>query len=271
MNPLFVRPLPAAPFRKAIAGAMALALMSCMGTDRVAGTSVGTGNPTEIEVAFQDDSGKPVAVTGALQVYAATQIPVPGLSPNPLVSVDVPGSTSALLDAGDFAALSDSLWPTGSVDNGTYKFNVVVAGQSQGAILRGFTYRKTQGDFVPRAEDGVEGGSTATIKGTLAPLVDVACAVDTVFFSSMDNYLFIFGTGFAAKGSSSSFIFKAIPNASHEVFLISVPRKGDPFSTVQDSLTVYGVSDGIVPGNANHLQVDTARTRFPTPDSLKIR
>ena len=51
--------------------AVAFALARC--ETQVAGTSVGTGNPTEIQVSFKNDSGS-MAVTGTLNVYASTQI-----------------------------------------------------------------------------------------------------------------------------------------------------------------------------------------------------
>jgi hypothetical protein len=97
----------------------------------------------------------------------------------------------------------------------------------------------------------------------------VACSIDTsALFSDSENYLFIFGTGFSTKSASGSFLFKSIPDASHEVFLVSIPQKGKP-AGIGDSLTVYALSSGIGPGNTNLLQVGVVQARIPIPDSLK--
>ena len=56
--------------------------------ETVAGSSVTTGNPTEIQVSFTGENG-PVALTGRVDVYGATQVPIPGFNPDPLASFDV--------------------------------------------------------------------------------------------------------------------------------------------------------------------------------------
>ena len=250
--------------------AAALALAGCL--DRIAGTSVGTGNPTEIQVAFRDSTGAPVAVTGSLQVYASTQIPVPGFAPSPLLTVDVAGASLASLKAEAFESLADSLWPKGSVDSGAYAFNVVVAGQTQGAILRGFSFRKDGAEFGLRAQEAGEAihGKVAEIEGTLAPLVDIGCTLDTNELSlNWDNYLFLYGTGYAAKGVKGEFVLHGIPRMRHAVSFISVPGKDTPGSGGIDSLFVYGLKADLTPGSANRTGVGDIQSGFPIPPSLK--
>jgi len=272
MNPTASRrPLPLTKAAACLAAAV-LALTGC--EDRVAGTSVGTGNPTEIKLGFRDDAGAPVSVTGTLKVYASTQIPVPGLSPDPLLAVDVPGATSASLKAEAFQGLADSLWPQGSKENGDYGFNLVVTGASQGAILRGFAFRKAGSRFVlGDAEAQAKlSGTLAEITGTMEPLVDIECAVDTTSLSAnWDYFLFLYGTGFAAKGASGKFVFRGIPGVSHRVSFIPIPRKDSSNGTQIDSLDVYRLSADIMPGAVNSLQVGEIEAILPIPEPLKPR
>ncbi len=250
--------------------AAAFALSACDG--RIAGTSVGTGNPTEIQLGFRDSTGAPVPVTGSLQVYASTQIPVAGFSPEPLLSVDVAGASSASLKAEAFQALADSLWPKGSVENGVYGFNVVVAGQEQGAILKGFAFRKADSRLILPPEDNgaARNGDRAEIIGTLGSLTDITCAIDPSTLSpNRDHYLFLYGTGYAAKDTSGTFVFHRVPRANHEAFLISLPRKDNPTGTTPDSLYIYNVNAGIAPGSVNPLQIMGVQSGVPFPESLK--
>src|SRR5688500_10651071 len=85
----------------------ALALVRC-GNEEVAGSSVTTGNPTEIQVSFTGENG-PVAIAGRVEIYAATQIPIPGFRPEPLARHDVNG-TAFILTASHFEGIADSLW-----------------------------------------------------------------------------------------------------------------------------------------------------------------
>ncbi|MBW8890514.1 MAG: hypothetical protein JF616_22405 [Fibrobacteres bacterium] len=252
--------------------AAALALSACDG--RIAGTSVGTGNPTEIQLGFRDSSGAPVPVTGSLQVYASTQIPVPGFSPQPLLTVDVAGAPSASLKAEAFQALADSLWPKGSVENGVYAFNLVVAGQERGAILKGFEFRKDGSRFVlPDADSGAARlGDAVRIDRIVSPLTDIEGVIDTNSLSSTwDNYLFLYGTGYAAKSMSGKFVFHGLPETSHQAFLISLPHKDDPIGTSIDSLFIYGVSTDITSGSVNALKVGDVQSAVPNPQSIKTK
>ncbi|MDB5047533.1 MAG: hypothetical protein JWO30_604 [Fibrobacteres bacterium] len=236
---------------------------------QMAGTSVGTGNPTEIEVAFKNDSGA-VPITGDLSVYASTQIPVEGYAPAPLLKVNVNGMTQASLNVKAFQSLPDSLWPKGSKNGSNFMFNVVVTGDSQGVILKGFTWRKAEGDFVLRDEDQKPpgNGATAVIKGQLAPLVAFQGIVDTSNFSLLlDYYLFIYGTGYKAKVERGVFAMPNLPKDKYDGFLLSLPRKENQISGV-DSASVYSLTTSLDAGTSN-LTRGEVHERVLLPDSLR--
>jgi hypothetical protein len=234
---------------------------------QTAGTSVGTGNPTEIEVTFKNDSGS-VPIHGVMNVYASTQIPVPGIAADPLVSVPVTDADHAVLAADGFDAVADSLWPRTSVDNGECAFNVVVTGEKSGAVLKGFAYRKATHDFVLRAEDAnaLRHEQTATVVGPMSPLVELACSMDTTRFSPYQNYfLFFYGTGFRSRNESGHFIFPAIPAGAYQGFLIGIPNPEQPTEGTLDSLSVYEVDREIETGESNPLFPGDVQAKIPTP------
>lgn len=257
-------------WKKALSGmACALAIVHC--DLQTAGTSVGTGNPTEIQVGFRNDSGA-VAITGTMAVYASTQIPVPGFSPEPLISVPVTGASHAALTADAFKALADTMWPKGSIENGRYNFNVVVTGENRGSIMRGFAFRKDSNDFVLRAEDAdaPRDGGSATVKGAMAPLVEIICTIDSAALGpDKDDYLFLYGTGITSKGKAGRFVFSSLPEGDHQVYLISLPRKGQEGAGMNDSLFVYGLSAGIESGKDNALSYGGIQATVPVPEALK--
>jgi hypothetical protein len=272
MRPTVHAIVPKSPLlRTALCGfACVLALGAC--DDRMAGTSVGTGNPTEIEIAFKDDAGT-APITGSLSVYATTQIPVEGYAPEPLLQVDVAGASQATLKATAFAALADSLWPKGSKNDSERFFNVVVTGEEQGAVLKGFTWRKADTSFGLRAEDEkVKAGVTrATVRGLLAPLVDMTCLLTPVSLSSTkDHFLFLYGTGFVIKGDSEGrFVFPSLPKDTYDPHLLSLPRKGEGGVGNNDSLFIYGMLSPAQAGNTNPLSIGDIQGAVPVPDSLK--
>jgi hypothetical protein len=270
MRPTLHAIVPKSPLlRTALCGfACLLALGAC--DDRMAGTSVGTGNPTEIEIAFKDDAGT-APITGSLSVYATTQIPVEGYAPEPLLKVDVAGASQATLKATAFAALADSLWPKGSKNDSERFFNVVVTGEDQGAVLKGFAWRKADTSFGLRAEDEkVKAGATkATVKGLLAPLVAFQGTVNTANFSLVHDYhLFIYGTGYKAKIENGIFSMPKLPNQKYEGFLIILPQK-DHLTFGMDSTSVFSLTSSLESGNSNLAQ-GAAYEHVLLPDSLRI-
>jgi hypothetical protein len=247
--------------------AVSFALMSC--EDRVAGTSVGTGNPTEIQVSFKNDSGS-VPITGMMNVYASTQIPVEGFSPQPLLSVPVSASAEASLTAAAFDAIADTLWPKTSVEAGSYRFNVVVTGENHGTIMKGLAFRKKEGDFVLRAEDAKAPmtGKMATVTGSMTPLVTFQGVLDTNKMSAVWEYhLFLYGTGYSGKSEGGRFSIPKFPIGKYESHVILVPTKAQQVSG-QDSAVVFDLMAPIEPG-VETLLLSANQVHIPLPDSLK--
>lgn len=252
--------------------AAALAPAGC--ANRVAGTSVGTGNPTEIQVSFRDDADAAVLITGTMKVYASTQVTVSGYDPDPLFTVSVAGASRAALKAGDFASLNDSLWPAGSVQGAARKFNVVVLGAGNGGVLTGFAYLKEKGAFELRAEDTKPvwdaSGKSAVIHGRIKGLVEFKGAVDTSTLSgSLDYHLFMYGTGFTAPVVGGTFSFPKLPEGQYQAFLISQPKK-DQQSAGADSATIFTTGAVLNAGNTD-LAKGVIHERVPLPDSLRVK
>jgi hypothetical protein len=258
-------------WRAALGGLAGALFLSCC-VDRVAGTSVGTGNPTEIEVAFKDESGGDLSITGDLSVYASTQIPVEGYAPQPLVKVPVSDADRATLKAGDFKDLADSLWPKGSRNGDIFSFNVVVTGESQGAIVRGLTWRKDLDKFGLRDGDPKidEGVMKASIKGPLVPLVAFQGTVDTATFGILNDYhLFLYGTGYASRLSHGAFVFPKVPMEKLKAFLLVLPKKENLSSDI-DSTPVFSLTGFLEAGISNPV-VGAFHEQVLLPDSLRIK
>ena len=251
--------------------AIALTLWSC--DTQVAGSSVGTGNPTEIKIGFTQD-GAATAITGTMDVYASTQIPVPGFSPNPILSIPVTSAKDATVSAQALAAMADSLWPSTSIEGDTlYHFNLVVSGATQGTILKSFGLRKGKKDFVPRVEDAgaKKVGDGLEIGAALTALVEVKAVIDSTALSpTRDDYLFLYGTGYTAKGISGQFKFVGLPKGDYETYLLSLPRK-DGNASGEDTLYVYGLKSQVHTDSDNLLTVGTVTGSVPLPESLKIK
>ena len=250
-------------------GLIASVLMLACCEDQVAGTSVGTGNPTEIQVSFRDDSDRAVSLTGALRIYASTQVPVSGYRPEPLLTVPLSGSVSASLKPVHFSGLTDSLWPQGSISEGVLWFNVVILGADRGAILSGLGYRKATADFIVKAQTEVSLGQTgiATRRLRVAPLVAFRGSVDTAAFSpALDYHLFLYGTGFTAKVNHGAFEIPGMPDGSYQAFLLSLP-KPDGTSSGGDSATVFETSAALQ-AVGSQLSRGTIHARIALPDSL---
>lgn len=251
-------------------GAVAIVVVCC--DDQVAGTSVGTGNPTEIQVSFRNDSDAAVALTGSIRVYASTQIPVGGFLPAPLLTIPVDGGNHAGLKADAFKSLADSNWPKGSIENGIYKFNLVVTGQTSGTVLHGFSLNKIKGEFQLRPQDSalVVHENVATIKGGLAPLITLSGNVDTTTFNAKWYYhLFIYGTGFTAKIEHGEFAIENIPTGQYISHLLLVPSKDAGQSGV-DSSDIFSLGTPIGIG-VDTIRVGTKHDRVPLPDSLRTK
>lgn len=262
-----IRPLVWKIFAGGLASALALA-----GCDtQVAGSSVGTGNPTEIQLGFKQD-GSAMAITGRVDVYAATQVPVPGYSPLPLTSVPVTDGKSATLTAAALAAIQDSLWPKTSIEGDSiYRFNLVVTGAAQGAILSGFGYRKGKGEFTVRSEDAgaVRSGDAVSVAAALTALTDAHYVIDSTTISpNKQPFLFLYGTGFAAKGQSGKFTFQNLPKGEYLSYLVAIPAK-EAIVSAEDSLIVYSTKGAATSGSDILLSVGSPQGMIPLPDSLR--
>lgn len=246
-----------------------LALAGC--GQRLAGTSVGTGNPTEIQVGFRDSAGAPVVLTGVARVYASTQIPVEGYRPSPLLEYRLNAASHADLKASDFAGLPDSMWSTGSESAGDRTFNIVVTGEGTGLVLRDFVYHRAAGDFALRKDDVPvwnDSRTVAALPGRLTALVDFKGSVDTTSFSTYRDYhLFIYGTGFSAKIQSGIFTLSKVPSGTYKPFLISLPNK-DHLVGNADSTDVFETRGTFSPSGTNTLDKGDYFGRVPLPDSL---
>ncbi len=250
--------------------AMALAFAGC--ETQVAGSSVGTGNPTEIQLGFKQ-GGNTTAISGRVDVYAATQVPVPGYSPLPLTSVAVTDEKSAILTAKDLGAIQDSLWPKTSLEGDSlYHFNLVVSGAAQGAILTGFSYRKGKGEFTIRPEDAAtpRAGDAVSVTAALTELADASYVIDSSTLSqTKQSYLFLFGTGFSALGQGGKFTFKNRPKGEYSNYLVAIPSKDAVLQSGENFLFVYNTTGAIPSGADILLSVGSNQGMIPLPDSLR--
>ncbi len=235
---------------------------------QTAGTSVGTGNPTEIQVAFtQDVAGTPLS--GRLELYATTQIPVPGFHPSPLATVAFSHADKVAITSDALKNVADSLWPAGSVEGDSiYHFNLVVMGDSAGAVVRDFGWNKLSKGFTV-VTGALRSGDVEAISVGLKPWAPAAVRIDSAELSpNKDNYLFLYGTGFSARGVGGRFDFSALPPGAQNAYLISLPTHADDASGA-DSLFIYGLKSSIQAGGTNSVGVGTFVGEVPLPDSLK--
>lgn len=223
-----------------LAGACSALFFRC--DTMMAGTSAGTGNPTEIQLGFLDSTG-PAPFTGWVDVFAATQIPVPGFRSQPLAHFQVDNAREFVLKGEDLASITDTLWPQSSRDGDSLvRFNVVATGEKTGVILRGFGYRVLSKDFSMAGVDSARkvNEERVGVKAALMPLVEAHAKMDPRSLDFKDkNYLFVYGTGISAKVDSGSgrFTFARVPKGHHEIAFISIPRKP---GIGNDSIAVYG-------------------------------
>lgn len=251
----------------AILAGCGLALVRC--EDRLAGSSVTTGNPTEIQVGFTGENG-PVAISGRVDIYGATQVPIAGFHHEPLATYDVNGKEDFLLNASRFDGIADSLWPMGSKDGDSLvRFNLVVTGVKQGAILRNLVFLLNQGKFMLMDGSWKEGaGGVGLVSVGITDLVEYNAVIDPKILSDKRlNYLFLKGTGYSAKSDSGHFRFPGVPMGTHPISFISLPDKGQILDP-EDSAYVYGVDKPLVAGRVDTLSATEIDIRFPMPDAF---
>ena len=234
---------------------------------QTAGSSVGTGNPTEIKISFTGGSG-PAALKGRVDIFAATQIPVPGYRPEPLASIPVDGAMELILRAEILAGIPDSLWPKSSASGDSlYRFNLVVAGDSQGVVLRGLDYRRRSGEFALTAPDlkaKQESGGRWLLDAAMAKLVDAGARIDPeILDPTKKHYLFLAGTNLFALADSGRFEFKSIPEGSYEMSFLSLPLQHSVGS--RDSADVYGLISKLNTSRSDSIEVGDIIEVVPLP------
>jgi hypothetical protein len=246
-----------------------LALVHC-GTERLAGSSVTTGNPTEIQVGFTGENG-PVTVAGRVEIYGTTQIPIAGFRTEPLARHNLAGKSTFTLNAGHFEGIADSLWPQGSLQGDSLAhFNLVVIGATQGAILRDMVFRLKEGKFTLK-----EGTWTAGIGGAVSMTADLTGLIEYKAFinpntleATRHNYLFLLGTGYAAKSDNGNFTFPSVPIGMHSLSFLTLPDK--QFNTGnEDTAEVYGVNKPLVSGKIDTVQATRVDFKLPLPADYK--
>lgn len=248
----------------------ALALLRC--DTQVAGSSVTTGNPTEIQVSFTGD-GQPTALTGRVELYGATQIPVPGFQPEPLASFEVEDTKDFTLKASDLEAIPDSLWPVGSVvGDSLVRFNLVAADGARGLLIKDFAWHPISGGFRHTGmKTGDEvGGKALKLSAELEAMTAHAITVHIESLTaSHDNYLFIRGSGFVARGDSTAFLFPGLPEGRHQTNFLAIAKPGHGSSGNQDSVSIYDVPVPIDTESRQAVDIGAKVETLPLPSSLK--
>jgi hypothetical protein len=257
-----------------LSGIAIAAALLCRCDMQTAGSSVGTGNPTEIEVAFTGTDGAPKALTGTVDIYASTQVPVPGFQPEPLRSYVVDGESELVAKAEDFSSIPDSLWPRSSREGDSlYRFNVVVKGITEGAVIKGLGFRPGKTTFAipeglqkdPKLKSAV--GVHAKITQLVAYTVMMDKGALTEF---MDHYLFVAGTGFVAKNDNALFLFPALPKGSYEPSYLAVWQKGHGNQGGSDDSTgVYNLSSSFDTEKQDTLAIGSTRERIYLPSEFR--
>lgn len=254
--------------RWSLALASVIALAHCT-DDRLAGSSVTTGNPTEIQVGFTGENG-PAALSGRVEIYAATQIPVPGFRPEPLGRFVVVG-TSFALTANHFANIADSMWAEGSlVGDSLARFNLVFADANSGAILRDMAIRLKdrkfdlkEGTFTP----GMDGA--VSVQTGIKPYAAYEVVMDSVAMSiSRFHFLFLQGSPWYAAESTGVFRFPALPLDAYRLSYVAVPNKANAPVSVMDSLSIYTLDRPVQTGSTAVIRGD-AEYRLPVPASYR--
>jgi hypothetical protein len=123
---------------------------------------------------------------------------------------------------------------------------VVVKGADAGAILKGYSYRKAEGDFLLAPEDSGAAvqNRVARLDKTMLPLGTLACGKDdSAFNSEYEDYVFLYGTGYAAKVVEGKFVLANIPKDKYKAYHLYVPRD-NPLSD-EDTANVYELRDSL--------------------------
>jgi hypothetical protein len=249
--------------------------------DKISSTSISAGNPVGLTFHIEKDS-KPIAFTGTLEIYEADQIPVESYRPNPLLRMRLDNTDSIRLDTSVITAIPNTLWWDSLTEDSAdaldtlLKFNVVLKGDSLGAILKGFGFDTHSRRFTPSLEAG-SADRRGSVHVGLSKLVDYTGWLPPDRINAhQDYYLFIYGTGYGAKGigdaikgESLQFTFPKLPEGQHDAFLTCFPRKGDGPMSGLDSTDVFAL-EAPLRTESDALQRGEHEGRVELPDSLKL-
>jgi hypothetical protein len=263
--------------------------------EKLTSTSISTGNPVGLTFHFEKDA-KPVAFTGTLEIYEADQIPLQGYRPKPLLRMNLENVDSVRLDTSAITGIpyklwwdtlyndsvwSDSLWKdslardTADAHDTLLEFNVVLKGDSLGVILKGFGFDTRSRRFVPSpGTDALESGGSVHAK--LSKLVDYIGRLPPHLISINQNYyLFIYGTGYAAKGMGDAakgdsllFTLSKLPEGKHEAFLVPFYEHDHPGSST--TITTVFALESPLRTDSDALQRGEPYRVLELPDSLKV-
>jgi hypothetical protein len=236
----------------------------------VTSTSVTTGNPSGIRLVFKKDS-LPVSLNGKVEIFAMTQIPVHGFSPNPLLIYRLENASSIEIEGKSIESIPDSLWPAGSLEGDSiWKFNAVISGDSEGSVVKGMAFKKAMnGSGFARPGLFSEFDSHTEASVTLSGLLNYVGKMDTNRLSFYrDHYIFIYGTGFSAKEEHGLFKFTGLPVGYHEAFLLPLPGSKDGQASGEDSAAVYTLNS-VLSTEIDSLYRGTLFEMVELPDSLK--
>jgi hypothetical protein len=252
----------------------ALAIFTCVRNagQEVTSTSVTTGNPTGIRILFKRDT-LPVSISGHVDFFATTQIPLPSYSPNPILRANISNANEFQLEPDILMGIADSLWPKTSIDaDSIYHFNLVVSDSSVGILLKDFGWNKKNNSFRIQLSNGelIDENQKMDLNGNLVLLKEVVCNIDPVTMSpDRTNILFIYGTGFWTIEKNGRFVFPALPKGEYELAHAGLPGRDRPTSRF-DSLDIYGINKKISTEKENFLIIKGIIEEIPLSDSLKV-
>lgn len=255
----------------------ALGVYGCFTTESpktdLAGTSVSTGNPGSVKISFKEGDS-PTVFSGKLEIFGATQVPLPDLKPGPLALLTVDTATSAVLSPDKLHSIADSAWPSTSKEGDSiYRFNVVISDPQRATILRDLAYLRKSRKVISMDSLKSDADSNGVLDrdAPLVPLVKITAITKSQSIANYDRYLFIMGTGFIAEGDSANkYTFPSLPGGIHDLKWLTVWKKGLGPASNYDSLLAYDLR---VPfsteGNGVFVVNDTVHTAIPIPPNYR--
>jgi hypothetical protein len=213
--------------------------------------------------------GRPFSFTGNLELYASTQLPVPGFRPEPLKSFSLVGVNDFDLDSSAFGEISDSLWSAGSAfGDSIVLFNIFVAGKDSGSFLPGFAFHRRKKSFARSIGGSGAAENRLASNAELLPYDGMTVRMNPERLSP-DNpaYLFVPGSGIVGRSDSGTFLLSA-PRGKYALTLIFVP--GPDHSTgLNDSVGLYNLRYEAATGTPSENAMSGVSGLVAVPDSFK--